>query len=95
MITNLLNRCVDGCAHVINCEDLYVQSPVLRVQATYTLSSLANYPPIGSKGGALCYQDSVEAGNAQCTADCVSVTALNGSTFYPAVGSILRRCDIL
>ncbi|KAK3348647.1 hypothetical protein B0T25DRAFT_546165 [Lasiosphaeria hispida] len=30
-----------------------------------------------------CYEDSPTAGNAQCTYDCVSVTALNGTIFYP------------
>ncbi|KAE9374878.1 hypothetical protein N431DRAFT_222808 [Stipitochalara longipes BDJ] len=38
---------------------------------------------IAISGGALCYQDSPTAGNAQCTYDCVSVKALNGSTLYP------------
>jgi hypothetical protein len=59
------------------------------VQATYTTFSLASYPPIGIKDGAICYQDSADAGNAQCSADCVSVTALNGTTFYPAVCHIV------
>jgi hypothetical protein len=53
-------------------------------QETYA-GSLAPYPPVGSKDLAVCYEDSTGAGNAQCTADCVPVTALNGTTFYPEV----------
>jgi hypothetical protein len=60
----------------------------LCVQATYNASSLDPYPPVGSKN-ALCYQDSADAGNAQCTADCVPVTAFNGTTFYPVVCHIV------
>lgn len=50
-----------------------------------TTDSLANDPPAGLKH-ASCWQDSATAGDAQCTADCVSVTADNGTTFYPMVG---------
>lgn len=50
-------------------------------------SSLAGVPPIGVKWSAGCYEDSPTAGNAQCVADCVEVTALNGSSFYPMVRS--------
>jgi hypothetical protein len=53
-------------------------------------SSLAEYPPVGIKDDALCYEDTDDSGNAQCTADCVAVTALNGSSFYPVVCPIRR-----
>ncbi len=49
----------------------------------YVPPSLAESPPIGVKTGAFCWQDSSTAGNAQCTLDCVAVTALNGSSVYP------------
>jgi len=45
--------------------------------------NLAGVPPVGVKTSALCYQDSPTAGNAQCTFDCVAVTKLDGSSFYP------------
>lgn len=48
-------------------------------------NSLAPVPPFGVKQGALCWQESADAGNAACTFDCVKVTALNGSTIYPVV----------
>lgn len=45
--------------------------------------NLAGEPPVGVKTAAKCYQDSATAGNAQCTFDCVLVTKLDGSSFYP------------
>ena len=45
---------------------------------------------MGVKQGALCWQESATAGNAACTFDCVNVTALNGTVFYPVVWPQLR-----
>ncbi|RFU23608.1 hypothetical protein B7463_g12730, partial [Scytalidium lignicola] len=45
--------------------------------------AMMSAPPYGVKQAALCWQDSATAGDAQCTFDCVNVTASNGSIFYP------------
>jgi hypothetical protein len=50
--------------------------------------SLFCYPPgTGVKQGALCYEDSPTAGNAQCTFNCVNVTQVDGDVFYPLVST--------
>jgi hypothetical protein len=51
----------------------------------------------GVNQSALCYQDSPTAGNAQCTYDCVNVTTLNGSSFYPLVSwfGLVLQCPLL
>ncbi|OAP60094.1 hypothetical protein AYL99_05096 [Fonsecaea erecta] len=43
---------------------------------------LADVPPVGLKY-AYCWESSPTAGDAQCTFNCVAVTAANGTTFYP------------
>ncbi|KIY00718.1 uncharacterized protein Z520_03383 [Fonsecaea multimorphosa CBS 102226] len=43
---------------------------------------LADVPPVGLKY-AYCWESSPTAGDAQCTYNCVAVTAANGTTFYP------------
>ncbi|KAE9364719.1 hypothetical protein N431DRAFT_431531 [Stipitochalara longipes BDJ] len=43
---------------------------------------LVSVPPVGLKY-ASCWQSSPTAGDAQCTYECVAVTAANGTTFYP------------
>lgn len=48
------------------------------------VSSLTDVPPVGLKY-AYCWESSPTAGDAQCTYNCVSVTAANGTTFYPVV----------
>ncbi|KAH8767158.1 hypothetical protein BGZ57DRAFT_856009 [Hyaloscypha finlandica] len=47
--------------------------------------NLRDVPPIGIKD-AFCWESSPTAGDAQCTFDCVAVTAANGTTFFPLVG---------
>ncbi|KAI3321478.1 hypothetical protein HD806DRAFT_153899 [Xylariaceae sp. AK1471] len=45
--------------------------------------NLAQYPPYGSKDSAVCWQESDNSWNAQCTWDCVAVKLLNGTEIYP------------
>jgi hypothetical protein len=46
----------------------------------------------GDKISAFRWQSSPTAGDAQCTFDCVAVTAANGTTFYPLVSSVELYC---
>src|ERR1700744_4222041 len=48
------------------------------------LVSLADVPPVGNKY-TYCWESSPTASDAQCTYNCVAVTAANGTTFYPVV----------
>lgn len=45
-------------------------------------------PGTGNKATSLCYEDSAEAGNAQCTDNCVNVTRTDGEVFYPMVSLV-------
>jgi len=55
------------------------------------LRRLAGVPPVGVKTSAECYQDSPTAGNAQCTFNCVNVTKVDGTVFYPLVSDNSRK----
>ena len=48
-----------------------------------TLYSLAGV--LSSSEFASCWQSSATSGDAQCVAECVGVTAENGTSFYPLV----------
>ena len=90
---NIIIRCTDGCAVAGNCDDKCVLLPTMtQLQLTlfylHSLRSLAGVPPVGLKTSAECYQDSPTAGNAQCTFNCVNVTKLDGTVFYPLVSDI-------
>ncbi|PMD60795.1 uncharacterized protein K444DRAFT_629266 [Hyaloscypha bicolor E] len=61
----------------------YCESASLEGSIIFRCTDGCEAPPYGVKQGALCWQDSPTAGDAQCTFDCVNVTAVNGSTFYP------------
>jgi hypothetical protein len=77
-------RTQGGCPQPGNCAAKYARlQPFLLTVADSKHYSLAPIPPVGSKVGAQCWEDSPTAGNAQCTVDCVSVTALNGSVIFP------------
>lgn len=65
---SIIIRCLDGCPSPGNCDDNLFCYP----------SGTAN-----DKQDASCYQDSPTAGNAQCTSNCVNVTRVDGSVFYP------------
>lgn len=92
---NIIIRCTNGCAVAGNCNDEYVLLLTMtQLQLTlsylHSLCRLAGVPPVGVKTSAECYQDSPTAGNAQCTFNCVNVTKLDGTVFYPLVSDICR-----
>lgn len=62
-------------------ENIYGDNQLL----TKLFTRLAGVPPVGVKLDAYCWQTNSTAGDAGCTFDCVSVTAANGTAFYPVV----------
>jgi hypothetical protein len=52
--------------------------------------SLAGVPPYGVKTDAICWQSNATSGDAQCTYNCVDVTAANGTTFFPLVSLTVK-----
>lgn len=82
---NLIFRCqyASGDAEPGNCNDEFVHCPA-NVSPSADDSSLADVPPLGLKY-TYCWESSPTAGDAQCTYNCVRVTAANGTSFYPVV----------
>jgi len=68
--TNIIIRCADSANGVCP-------------QPGNCNDNLAGVPPVGVKTDAKCWQESPTAGNAQCVFNCVAVTKLDGTKFYP------------